>query len=124
MHGIPRVKTDVYCYAGRATPPISRHIGRMSAYIVVQVDVQDAERYARYRELAPPSIAAYGGRYLARGGATETLEGSWAPARLVILEFPSAERARAWWHSEEYAEGKALRHASAHSEMVLIEGVA
>jgi uncharacterized protein (DUF1330 family) len=96
----------------------------MPAYVVVQVSVRDADTYARYRDLAPPSISAYGGRYLARGGATTTLEGEWTPTRLVILEFPSAERARAWWDSPEYAEAKALRQSSAETEMVLIDGVA
>lgn len=96
----------------------------MPAYVVVDITVNDADAYARYRELAPPAIAAYGGRYLARGGATETLEGDWSPSRLVILEFPDAEAARAWWHSPEYAEAKALRHACADADMVVVEGVA
>lgn len=95
----------------------------MPAYVVVEIEVEDAERYERYKALAPPSIAAYGGRYLVRGGATETLEGAWTPRRLVILAFPSAERARAWWASPEYAEAKALRQACAGTEMILVEGV-
>lgn len=96
----------------------------MPAYVVVEVTVQDAETYERYKQLAPPAIAAYGGRYLARGGATEVLEGTWQPARLVILEFPTAERARAWWSSPEYAPAKALRQASTLTDMALIEGLA
>lgn len=95
----------------------------MPAYVVVEIAVEDPETYERYKQLAPPLIALYGGRYIARGGATETLEGSWVPKRLVILEFPNAERARAWWGSTEYAEAKRLRQASASTEMVLIEGV-
>ena len=96
----------------------------MPAYVIVQIVVKDPEAYDRYRAMVPPSIAAYGGRFVVRGGATTTLEGTWSPARLVILEFPSVERARAWWASPEYAEAKALRLASAESEMVLVEGVA
>jgi uncharacterized protein (DUF1330 family) len=95
----------------------------MSAYILVQVDVHDPEGYARYRQLVLPSIEAYGGRFLVRGGATETLEGTWRPPRLVILEFPDAQKARAWWASPEYAEPKALRLATARSEMILAPGV-
>lgn len=95
----------------------------MSAYVLVQVDVRDPEGYARYRSMVPPSLEAYGGRFLVRGGALETLEGSWRPPRLVILEFPDAARARAWWASPEYAEAKALRLATARSEMILVEGV-
>jgi uncharacterized protein (DUF1330 family) len=94
----------------------------MPGYIVVQIRVRDAEQYERYKQLAQDSVAAFGGRYIVRGGATETLEGSWNPARLVILEFPTVEAARAWWHSPEYAEGKALRHSVADSEMLLVEG--
>jgi uncharacterized protein (DUF1330 family) len=81
------------------------------------------ESYERYKQLAPAAIAAYGGRYLARGGPSQTLEGEWQPSRLVILEFPTLEKARAWWDSGEYAPAKKLRHASARTEMVLIEGV-
>lgn len=95
----------------------------MPAYIVVEVDVHDRDRYAHYKELAPPSIAQYGGRYIARGGACEALEGDWNPPRFVILEFENAERARAWWSSPEYAEAKALRRATATSRMLLVEGL-
>ncbi|HEX8691076.1 MAG TPA: DUF1330 domain-containing protein [Longimicrobium sp.] len=95
----------------------------MPAYILVDIDVHDAERYEEYKRLAPPSIAAYGGRYLVRGAPVEQLEGSWRPRRLVVLEFPTAERARAWWSSPEYAEAKALRQAIAGAHMILVEGV-
>ena len=95
----------------------------MAAYVVVQIDIHDSVAYERYKVLAPPSIAAYGGRYLARGGATDPLEGGWDPARLVILEFPTMEAARAWWESAEYAEAKALRHAAAHSQMIAVQGL-
>lgn len=95
----------------------------MPAYLVVQITIRDPATYDRYRELAPPSIALYGGRYLARGGATETLEGTWRPTRVVILEFPTMERARAWWSSPEYAPAKALRQASADTEMLLVDGL-
>lgn len=95
----------------------------MPAYIVVHVDVHDPGRYEIYKAMAPPSIRLYGGRYLTRGGAIEVLEGDWTPKRLVILEFPDMERARAWWHSPEYAEAKALRIATSTSHMLLLEGL-
>jgi uncharacterized protein (DUF1330 family) len=95
----------------------------MPAYVVVEITVHDPEAYERYKQLATPSIPAYGGRYLVRGGAVETLEGSWHPPRFVVLEFPSPERARAWWSSPEYAPAKALRQTCAGTEMVLVEGV-
>jgi uncharacterized protein (DUF1330 family) len=95
----------------------------MPAYVVVDIRVHDAARYEEYKRLAAPSVAAFGGRYLVRGGAVQTLEGSWKPGRFVILEFPSAQRAREWWHSDQYAPIKAIRHATAECEMILVEGV-
>jgi uncharacterized protein (DUF1330 family) len=95
----------------------------MPAYLIAQVTVRDVAMYERYRELVPPSIASYGGRYVVRGGATVTLEGSWRPSRLVILEFPSVERARDWWDSPEYAPAKALRQTCADTEMLVVDGL-
>lgn len=94
----------------------------MPAYVVVSIDVHDAEQYAEYIERAPESIARHGGRYLARAGRTEVLEGDWDPKRFVILEFPRFEDAKAWWESEDYADAKSLRHATAISQMILVEG--
>jgi uncharacterized protein (DUF1330 family) len=94
----------------------------LSAYVVVQISIQDPGVYEEYKALAPASIAAYGGRYLVRGGASEVLEGSWQPRRLVVLEFPTVARARAWWHSPEYAPAKSVRQRCAQTEMLLIEG--
>ena len=96
----------------------------MSAYVVVEVEIHDPVRYQEYIRIAPPSIALYGGRYLVRGGATTTLEGDWSPLRFVVLEFDNAERAKAWWDSPEYAPAKALRQATATTQMLLVEGVA
>ena len=83
----------------------------------------DAKRYETYKRMVPPSLAAYGGRFIVRGSAVETLEGSWSPKRLVILEFPSAAQAKAWWQSSEYAEAKSLRQATARTQMIVVEGV-
>ncbi|MFI5372508.1 MAG: DUF1330 domain-containing protein [Candidatus Eisenbacteria bacterium] len=95
----------------------------MPAYVVVDIEVEDVARYTDYRGQAPASIAAHGGRYLARGGRTEVFEGTWKPSRLVILEFPTLEQARTWLESPEYAEARALRHATARTNMVAIEGI-
>jgi uncharacterized protein (DUF1330 family) len=94
----------------------------MAAYIVVQVDVKDPERYADYRAMVPATLAKYGGRFIVRGGKTETLEGSWSPKRFVVVEFPSVEQAKAWWASPEYAEAKALRQATSETQMIVAEG--
>ena len=95
----------------------------MPAYIVVEIDVKDPHAYEEYKALAQPSIEAYGGRYIVRGGEVETLEGSWSPTRLVVLEFPDRARARAWWESTEYDAAKALRQRAAATEMILVEGL-
>ena len=95
----------------------------MSAYVVVDIDVTDPEGYPEYIKLAPATITAYGGKYLARGGKTEVLEGVWIPKRLVILEFASAEQAKAWLESPEYRPARQIRHRTAVSNMVVIEGV-
>ena len=95
----------------------------MAAYVVVEVEVQDKDGYETYKRMVPPSLTAYGGRFIARGGEVETLEGEWSPTRLVILEFPSVEQAKAWWSSAEYAEAKALRQATAQSRMIVVAGV-
>src|SRR5918912_2398014 len=95
----------------------------MPAYIVVEVEVLDGERYEDYKRMVPPSLAAYGGKFLVRGGASETLEGTWSPKRLVVVEFPSVERAKAWWGSGEYADAKALRQATARTQMIVVKGV-
>ena len=95
----------------------------MPAYVVLDIDVTDPELYAKYKELGPSTVAAYGGRYLVRGGKVESLEGSWCPSRFVMLEFPTLEAGRTWWASAEYAEAKALRHASTRTDLLLVEGV-
>jgi uncharacterized protein (DUF1330 family) len=96
----------------------------MAAYVIVDIDVTDPATFEEYKKHGPAAVALHGGRYLARGGAVTTLEGSWAPTRLVIMEFPDVARARQWLESPEYREGRRLRHASARTEMVVVEGVA
>ena len=95
----------------------------MPAYLVVEVEVHDSQRYENYKSMVPPSLEAYGGRFLVRGGRVETLEGNWSPKRFVMVEFPSVEKAKAWWASDGYAEAKALRQATATTQMIVVEGV-
>jgi len=95
----------------------------MAAYVVVQVDVKDPVRYEDYKRMVPESLAKYGGRFLVRGGRTETLEGTWDPNRFVLVEFPDVARARAWWASQDYADAKALRQATSTTQMILVEGI-
>ena len=95
----------------------------MAAYVINDMEITDPVVFDQYRQMSPATVAQYGGRFIVRGGAVQPLEGSWHPSRLVILEFDSVERARAWIDSEEYAPARRLRQASARSSMVLVEGL-
>jgi uncharacterized protein (DUF1330 family) len=95
----------------------------MPAYVLVDVDITDADRYDQYRPLAAASVAQHGGRYLVRGGASEVLEGDREPHRLVVLEFADADAARAWYHSHEYGDAKATRAGAATGSFILVDGV-
>lgn len=94
----------------------------MKAYIIVDVRITDPERYEEYKKLTPGSLVPYEGKFLVRGGATETLEGTWGPGRIVVLEFPTIEKAKSWWSSDEYAAAKALRKSASTTQMILVEG--
>jgi uncharacterized protein (DUF1330 family) len=95
----------------------------MTAYVIVDINVTDPVRYEDYKRLAAPTVELYGGKYIARGGKTETLEGDWSPTRLVILQFDNTEQAKSWLNSTEYSAARSLRHETANSNMVVIEGV-
>jgi uncharacterized protein (DUF1330 family) len=95
----------------------------MAAYVVVDVVVKDPVRYDDDRKQVIATLEPYGGKFLVRGGKVETLEGAWKPERFVILEFPDAATARAWWNSEDYSKAKAIRQSTSHTQMILAEGV-
>ena len=94
----------------------------MHAYVIADVDVHDPDAYAEYRKLVPASLEAYGGRFLVRGPEVERLEGDWEPHRIVVLEFPSLEQARAWYSSPQYVEAMAIRHRASRGSLLLVEG--
>jgi uncharacterized protein (DUF1330 family) len=96
------------------------------AYLIVEMDITDPERYRRYMAEAPAVVKAFGGEYLVRGGRHETLEGDWQPHRLAVLRFPSFEQAKAFYETSEYATRVRPLRAGATSffDMVLVEGVA
>ena len=94
----------------------------MAAYLIADIEVRDREAYEEYRKRVPASLLPYDGKFIARGGATETLEGDWQPARIIVIEFPTAERAKAWWNSAEYRDAKAMRQRAASTRMILVEG--
>ena len=96
----------------------------MAAYVIAEVNVTDPQLYQEYAKGVPATIAAYGGKYLVRGGATDIKEGDWMPKRVVVLEFPSMERARSWYDSPEYKPLLALRLRAASAKLILVEGAA
>ena len=95
----------------------------MSAYVIAEVNVTDPKLYEDYKKLVPATVEKYGGRFAVRGGTLEKKEGDWNPARLVVLEFPSMEQARKWYHSPEYAPALAIRLKAANAKLILVEGV-
>ncbi len=94
----------------------------MAAYVLAEIEITNPEGYKEYTLQVPPTIAKYGGHFIARGGAVEPLEGDWPARRRVIIEFPSMEAARAWWNSGEYAGPKKMRQASSRGRILLMEG--
>ena len=94
----------------------------MAGYVVAQMTVTDPDVFADYPGQAGPTVAAFGGRYVVRGGPIDNIEGDWSPGRMVIIEFDSVERAKAWYDSQIYEEAKALRIRSTMSSLMIVEG--
>lgn len=94
----------------------------MTAYIVAHVGIEDWDAYREYMRHTPRVIERFGGRFIVRGGALETLEGPEETLRLVVIEFPSAEAARGFYHSAEYAGIKTLRDGAGTAKFVLVDG--
>lgn len=95
----------------------------MPAYLIAQVAIRDPETYRAYTARSPAIIAKHGGRILARGGATEVLEGGADNRRVVIVEFPSMEAARAFYNSAEYQQAKEIRAPASEAQFLIVQGV-
>jgi len=95
----------------------------MPAYIIIEIEVTDPVGFEEYKERAAATVEQYGGKYIVRGGACETLEGDWKPKRIVVLEFDNMERAKAWLNSPEYIEPRKQRYRTAKTRMILAEGL-
>jgi uncharacterized protein (DUF1330 family) len=85
--------------------------------------VTDSAGFEEYRQAVPATIERFGGKYLARGGRVDSLEGDWHSGRFVIIEFENAERARAWWSSQEYSGPKSIRERTANTKLIIVDGV-
>jgi uncharacterized protein (DUF1330 family) len=95
----------------------------MPAYVIAAVtDAWDQEKLVQYREGNTKTVADHGGRFVARGGPHEVLEGGWDPKRLVIIEFPDMESARAWYESDAYAPLRELRQSASTTDIVVVDG--
>ena len=95
----------------------------MPAFVIVEVSIHDHKEYEEYKKLTPATLAAFDGKFVVRGGQTETLEGDWQPERIVVLEFPTVERAKEWWNSEIYTQAKVIRQRTAMTKMIVVDGV-
>lgn len=94
----------------------------MAAYFIVDVNVENPTLYTEYRALVGPTLETYGGKFLARGGVAESIEGGWQSQRLVILEFESAEQFRRWYDSPEYSAAREIRFKASHARAILVQG--
>lgn len=95
----------------------------MSAYVIANIDIRDPARYAEYVKLTPATIAPFGGRFIARGGKAERLEGDTPANRVVLLEFDTYEQARAWYDSAGYATARVVRQSASVGSLILVDGV-
>ena len=96
----------------------------MPAYVISDIQPLDPDAIRAYRDLAEATIAKYGGRYIVRGGAIDHVEGAWNPTMLVIVEFPTMDRAREWYQSPDYAEALTLRQPALQRNLIFVEGIA
>jgi uncharacterized protein (DUF1330 family) len=94
----------------------------MAAYVIGEIEVTDPKVYEGYRTQVLATIEKHGGRFMARGGKAEQLEGGWTPKRIVVLEFPSYEQALKWYRSPEYAPLIRLRQSASRGKLILVEG--
>lgn len=94
----------------------------MAAYIIADVDITDPAKYEDYKKLTPGAVAKHGGRFIARGGQTATLEGNWKPGRVILLEFPTYEQARNFYTSVEYTAARRARAGAATFRMIVVDG--
>jgi len=95
----------------------------MPAYIIARVEVTDWERYSQYIKATPEVIARYGGKFIVRGGEMVTLEGEPEKRRLVVIEFPSLQRAQEFFHSPEYTKVKQLRLGASVGQFLAVQGL-
>jgi uncharacterized protein (DUF1330 family) len=97
---------------------------QMTAYVIANVDVHDVLAYEAYRSRTLETIEAHGGRFIARGGDIDVLEGNPTVHRIVIIEFADRETARGWYESPEYQAIIPLRTSTSDGALFIVDGVA
>ncbi len=95
----------------------------MPAYLISEIEIHNPEGYEEYRKLVKPTLDKYGGKFVARGGKIDVLEGKWNPKRIVICEFDSLAKARQWYESQEYRKPKEIRQKNSQANIIVVEGV-
>ena len=95
----------------------------MPAYLIYDAVVTDPQKYEQYKALSPGAIAAYGGKFVVRGGKHESVEGDWKPNRVVMVEFATYERAQEFWNSPEYKAARAARSGAAVAKAIIVQGL-
>jgi uncharacterized protein (DUF1330 family) len=94
----------------------------MAAYVIANIHITDPEKFERYKALSTAAVKAHGGRFLIRGGRSETVEGAWKPNRLTVIEFPSWDAARTYVGSTDYGQAREARRGAASVDMIVVEG--
>ena len=96
----------------------------MPAYLIAEIDITNPEGYASYRPMAAESVTRHGGRFVARGGTIVPLEGGWDPKRVVIIEFPSLDAAKTFYHSDDYQAALKVRLENSTGRVIIVDGAA
>jgi len=94
----------------------------MAAYVIANVEITDSKAYDEYRKGVPATLAKHGGKFLARGGTLQRLEGDAEWNRVVILEFANVAAAKAWYDSPDYQPLAKLRQRASRSDLIIVEG--
>lgn len=95
----------------------------MKAYVIVQETIFDQETFAAYRAEVLPTVRAFDGEFIVRGGALSIVEGEWPHPRLVVIEFPSRAKAEEWYKSPAYQRLIPLRQKASTGNLVIVDGV-
>ena len=95
----------------------------MPAFVITDVEITDASLYGQFLERVTSTVEAHGGKFVARGGRLEVIQGDWTPQRLAILEFDNLQQINAWLNSPEYTALDDIRSRSSKVNMVVVEGL-